>query len=144
LGVAYGEKGQFEKATLFYELAIHFNPLCAVAYNNLGVIYKNRDNLQRAIECYQMALKINPRFSQTLNNLGVVYTMQGKVRLGNCCLVLFSFLVSLSLSLSLLCSTCTDWLGRPFFFFFLLLLFLIIALITTTYTRCFCSDVGMW
>lgn len=35
-----------------YELALHFNPQCAEAYNNLGVIYKDRDNLDRAVECY--------------------------------------------------------------------------------------------
>ena len=37
-----------------YELALHFNPHCAEACNNLGVIYKDRDNLDRAVECYQV------------------------------------------------------------------------------------------
>jgi tetratricopeptide (TPR) repeat protein len=66
-------------AVICYELAIHFNPFCCEAFNNLGVIYKDRDNLEKAIECYRSALGINPTFSQTLNNLGVVYTVQGKV-----------------------------------------------------------------
>lgn len=42
------------KAIVFYELAIHFNPHCAEACNNLGVIYKDRDNLDKAVECYQV------------------------------------------------------------------------------------------
>ncbi|KAM3239823.1 hypothetical protein ACQJBY_053485 [Aegilops geniculata] len=67
------------KAIVFYELALHFNPRCAEACNNLGVIYKDRDNLDKAAECYQMALSIKPNFSQSLNNLGVVYTVQGKM-----------------------------------------------------------------
>ncbi|VAI55052.1 unnamed protein product [Triticum turgidum subsp. durum] len=67
------------KAIVFYELALHFNPRCAEACNNLGVIYKDRDNLDKAVECYQMALSIKPNFSQSLNNLGVVYTVQGKM-----------------------------------------------------------------
>lgn len=37
-----------------YELALHFNPQCAEACNNLGVIYKDRDNLDKAVECYQV------------------------------------------------------------------------------------------
>jgi tetratricopeptide (TPR) repeat protein len=70
-------------AVICYELAIHFNPFCCEAFNNLGVIYKDRDNLEKAIECYRSALGINPTFSQTLNNLGVVYTVQGKVHARN-------------------------------------------------------------
>lgn len=42
------------KAIIFYELALHFNPQCAEACNNLGVIYKDRDNLEKAVECYQV------------------------------------------------------------------------------------------
>ena len=43
------------KAIVFYELALHFNPHCAEACNNLGVIYKDRDNLDKAVECYQVS-----------------------------------------------------------------------------------------
>jgi len=43
------------KAIVFYELALHFNPRCAEACNNLGVIYKNRDNLDIAVACYQVS-----------------------------------------------------------------------------------------
>lgn len=70
------------RAIWHYELAIHFNPYCCEAYNNLGVIYKEQDNLEKAVMCYQSALAINPKFSQSLNNLGVIYTVQGKVSSG--------------------------------------------------------------
>ncbi|GJP81563.1 hypothetical protein CLOP_g11699, partial [Closterium sp. NIES-67] len=80
-GVAYGEMLKFDMAVVMYELALHFNPQCAEACNNLGVIYKDRDNLDKAVECYQKALRIKPSFSQSLNNLGVVYTVQGKMDL---------------------------------------------------------------
>jgi len=43
------------KAIVFYELALHFNPHCSEACNNLGVIYKDRDNLDKAVECYQVS-----------------------------------------------------------------------------------------
>ncbi len=42
------------QAVVMYELALHFNPHCPEACNNLGVIYKDRDNLDRAVECYQV------------------------------------------------------------------------------------------
>ncbi len=44
------------QAVVMYELALHFNPHCPEACNNLGVIYKDRDNLDRAVECYQVGL----------------------------------------------------------------------------------------
>ena len=69
------------RAVWFYELAVHFNPYCCEAFNNLGVIYRDQDNLDKAIVCYQSAIAINPKFSQSLNNIGVVYTVQGKVRI---------------------------------------------------------------
>ena len=47
------------QAVVFYELAFHFNPLCAEACNNLGVIYKDRENLDKAVECYQAILDSN-------------------------------------------------------------------------------------
>ena len=47
-----------------YEMALHFNPACAEAHNNLGVLYKERDNLERAVECYMAALTIRPNFPQ--------------------------------------------------------------------------------
>jgi protein O-GlcNAc transferase len=67
------------RAIWYYELAVHFNPYCCEAYNNLGVIYRDQDNLDKSAMCYQSALAINPKFSQSLNNIGVVYTVQGKV-----------------------------------------------------------------
>ncbi|KAK4582753.1 hypothetical protein RGQ29_025789 [Quercus rubra] len=67
------------KAIVFYELAIHFNPHCAEACNNLGVIYKDRDNLDKAVECINWLCQSNRNFSQSLNNLGVVFTVQGKM-----------------------------------------------------------------
>jgi tetratricopeptide (TPR) repeat protein len=65
------------KAIVFYELALHFNPRCAEACNNLGVIYKDRDNLDKAVECYQV--------SGTNNGLLFKYT----------CVYLFSILILL-------------------------------------------------
>lgn len=36
LGVACSEAGQPERALHLYELAVHFQPACAEAWNNLG------------------------------------------------------------------------------------------------------------
>lgn len=47
-----------------YELAVHLNPNCVEAHNNLGVIFKEKDNMERAVECYMAALSIRPNFPQ--------------------------------------------------------------------------------
>lgn len=36
MGVACTESGDIHRAIYCYELAVHFNPLCAEAHNNLG------------------------------------------------------------------------------------------------------------
>lgn len=51
----------YAQAVVMYELALHFNPHCAEACNNLGVIYKDRDNLDKAVECYQVGFVTQSR-----------------------------------------------------------------------------------
>jgi hypothetical protein len=36
MGVAWVEAGELYRAIHCYELAVHFNPMCAEAHNNLG------------------------------------------------------------------------------------------------------------
>lgn len=38
MGVACTESGDIHRAIYCYELAVHFNPLCAEAHNNLGAL----------------------------------------------------------------------------------------------------------
>ncbi len=51
-----------------YEMALHFNPECAEAHNNLGVLYKEQDNMERAVQCYTAALSVRPNFPQVREN----------------------------------------------------------------------------
>ena len=49
-GIAYDEKGEFDKAIEDYKKAIELNPEYADAYNNRGLAYYGKDESDRAIE----------------------------------------------------------------------------------------------
>lgn len=89
LGLAYGAKGDLEKAIKYHEksLAIRVkafgpkHPGVAVTYNNLGNAYRNMGEHDKAIEHYQKSQEIyakefdleHPNVAITYNNLGETY-----------------------------------------------------------------------
>lgn len=76
-GVVYSERGDFESALKFYNLAVEKNPTYVEALCNIGVIFKNSGQLTLAIEYYQRALKANPNFTIAANNLAIALTDRG-------------------------------------------------------------------
>lgn len=77
LGVAWYEKGDYEKAIDYNKRAIRLDPNCAEAINNLGVVYSKQGNLDIAMDCYKKATRINPNYAEAFNNIGVVFYKQG-------------------------------------------------------------------
>ena len=93
LGVAYGNKGDYDRAIEYYQKALKIDlkkldpehPEVAIRYNNLGLAYGNKGDYDRAIEYYQKALKIalkklgpeHPKVAISYNNLGLAYRSKG-------------------------------------------------------------------
>jgi arylsulfatase A-like enzyme/Flp pilus assembly protein TadD len=97
LGVAYSNKGDFEKAIGGYEKALSLDNELPIAFNNLGTAYlsifiKTKDsrtynglgdaysragNLEGAIYSWEKALELRPDFGQTLYDLGLAYFKKG-------------------------------------------------------------------
>lgn len=77
LGVAWHEKGDYEKAIEYYKRAIKLNNDFAEAHNNLGVAYAKKGNYGQAIECYNRATSINPKYATPFNNIGVAFYRLG-------------------------------------------------------------------
>jgi len=77
LGVIYYELKEYDKATIYFNMTIHFNDKCAEAFNNLGVVSKDKGNIEMALKYYEMAIKVNPKFTQGYNNLSVTYNLVG-------------------------------------------------------------------
>jgi len=76
-GVAYSQKGEFERAVSNYNKAIEVNPKFAVAYLNRGFTYSKLGEYDRAISDYSKATEINPRYAMAFNNRGFTYRKKG-------------------------------------------------------------------
>ena len=73
LGVAWYEKGDYEKAIKYYENAVRLNPDYAAAFNNLGVAYAKQGKFNLAMEYYRKATNINHNYAVAFNNIGVTF-----------------------------------------------------------------------
>jgi lipoprotein NlpI len=59
-GIAYKEKGQYDKAISDYNMAIEINPRLSEAYNNRGLAYsKGKGQYDKAISDYNKAIEID-------------------------------------------------------------------------------------
>jgi tetratricopeptide (TPR) repeat protein len=72
-GVAYDDKGQFDKAIANYNKAIELDPKHAMAYYNRGNSYYDKREYDKAISDYTKATEINPRYAEAYNNCGNAY-----------------------------------------------------------------------
>jgi len=80
LGVAWYEKGDYEKAIEYSKRAIRLNPNYAAAFNNLGVAYAKQGKFDLALGCYNKATNIDPNYATAFNNLGVAFYRLGSLQ----------------------------------------------------------------
>ena len=85
LGVAYGQKGEFEKALDCYEKALSLDDTDAMIYYNKGLFHlsrfmqaKSRPDYPRALECFKKAIELDPGLAAAYNGLGVGYRVAGQ------------------------------------------------------------------
>ena len=89
IGLAYEEKGNYDKAITYYDSALSLreqivgseDPDIAEFYNNMGSVYMNKRNFDKALEYYSKALAIHKKISGaeseeiacSYNNMGTAY-----------------------------------------------------------------------
>jgi tetratricopeptide (TPR) repeat protein len=76
LGIAYGKKGEYDRAIEAFRKALELKPDLYEAWNNLGVAYDAKGEYDRAIEAYCKALELKPDLHEAWYNLGVAYGMK--------------------------------------------------------------------
>lgn len=86
LGVAYGQKGEFEKALDCYERALSLDDQDAMIYYNKGLFHlsqfmqkKSRPDHARALECFKRAIELDSGLASAYNGLGVGYRVAGQI-----------------------------------------------------------------
>lgn len=68
LGVAYGQKGDTQKAIMYFRKEIELAPKNATAYYNLGVALRQSGDLQGAAQSFETAKSIDPNLPQLKNH----------------------------------------------------------------------------
>jgi lipoprotein NlpI len=77
-GIAYGAKGDQDRAIQDYNEAIRLNPNDAVAYNNRGNAYRrDKGDSDHAIQDYDEAIRLNPNYADAYYNRGLAYGAKG-------------------------------------------------------------------
>lgn len=70
-GIAWRERGEYDKAISDIEFAIEINDQEASYYNSLGTVYHRQENYEKALEYYSRALEMNPTNIGFINNRGI-------------------------------------------------------------------------
>jgi Flp pilus assembly protein TadD len=82
-GIAYGEKGQYDRAISDFNKAIEINPRYSKAYNNRGIVYRLKGQYDQAISDFNKAMEINPMDGQAYNNLAWLLATAQEPRIRN-------------------------------------------------------------
>jgi tetratricopeptide (TPR) repeat protein len=76
-GLAWGKKGDHDKAIADYTRAIEIDPKYAKAYNNRGFSWYNKGDYDKAIADYTKAIEINQNYAKAYNNRGFSWYNKG-------------------------------------------------------------------
>jgi tetratricopeptide (TPR) repeat protein len=79
LGLAFGNRAQFDAAIAEYKEALRLDPDDAKAHLNLGNALKDKGRLDLAIAEYREALRLKPDYGKARNNLGAALYEKGDV-----------------------------------------------------------------
>ena len=81
-GIAYGSKGEHDRAIADFDKVLSLKPKNANAYLNRGVAYAHKGKYDRAIADYDKALDLNINNASAYLNRGVAYVNKGEYGLG--------------------------------------------------------------
>jgi tetratricopeptide (TPR) repeat protein len=76
-GLAYHEKGDYDRAIADYDASIRLNPDFPYAYGSRGRAYHAKGDYDAAIADYDETIRLAPRVALTYNNRGVSYLKKG-------------------------------------------------------------------
>ncbi len=77
-GIAYGNRGEHDKALSDFNSALRISPNYADAYNSRGVAYARTGKHDKAISDFDHALRSNPKYAKAYYNRGTSYFEKGK------------------------------------------------------------------
>jgi Flp pilus assembly protein TadD len=83
LGSTFFQRGYFDPAGNFFQLALQDDPSSAEAHYGLGSVYLKQEKLAGARASFEQAVKLSPSYPSTRpnawNNLGLLATREGRI-----------------------------------------------------------------
>jgi tetratricopeptide (TPR) repeat protein len=76
-GIAYGRKGEFDRAIADFTKAIEIDPELATAFSNRGLAYGKKGEYDRAIADLTKAIAIDPKLARAYSDRGIAYYKKG-------------------------------------------------------------------
>jgi len=76
-GIAFAEKGQYERAISDFNQALEINPRYNKAYNNRGIVYRLTGQYNEAISDFNKSIAINALDAEAYNNLAWLLATAG-------------------------------------------------------------------
>jgi tetratricopeptide (TPR) repeat protein len=77
-GIAYGQKGSYDRAIADLTEAIRLNPKLALAYCGRGSAYGHKGNHDRATADFNQAIRLDPNFAVAYYGRGCAYWYYGQ------------------------------------------------------------------
>ncbi len=79
LGIAWAQKGQFDRAEEYYKKAIGLNPANVKAHYNFGNLLLAQNMPDKAIDEYRKAIGASPDFVRSYDMLAIALIQKGKI-----------------------------------------------------------------
>src|SRR5881392_831928 len=76
--LAFGAKGEYDRAIQDYSIVIERNPRDPVALNNRGVLYEKIRNYDRAIRDFDGAIALNAKYDLAIANRCLTYNRKNQ------------------------------------------------------------------
>src|SRR6266404_2615694 len=72
-GIAYREKGEYDRAVQDLDEATRLDPNYALAFNNRGIAYGRKRQYDRAIQDFDQTIRLDPNNAPAFDNRGTAY-----------------------------------------------------------------------
>ena len=77
LGLAYSEKGEFERAIKVYDKVINLAPKVSLYYSHRGNMYSQLGDLDKALADYNKAVELSSKDDYSYSSRAILYFKQG-------------------------------------------------------------------